>query len=80
MNDYGRRIVIDRGFEAAVDDVSRPVREEGMQTIARIDVRDAFWHDVVGLAAITDPESDVVARVLARLQHVSSRAPALPAV
>jgi uncharacterized protein (DUF302 family) len=46
MTDYGRRIVIDSGFEAAVDEVSRAVRNEGMQTIARIDVRGSFWRDL----------------------------------
>src|SRR5574342_1276655 len=43
MNDYGRRIVIDMDFEAAVGAVSRAIREEGLQTLARIDVRDHFW-------------------------------------
>ena len=45
MNEYGRRIVIASGFEAVVGEVSRALREEGLQTIARIDVRDHFWRD-----------------------------------
>jgi len=46
MNDYGRRIVIDTGFEAAVGEVNRAIRDEGMQTIARVDVRDSFRRDL----------------------------------
>lgn len=46
MNDYGRRIVVDLGFEAAVGEVSRAIREEGLHVIARIDVRDHFWRDL----------------------------------
>lgn len=45
MTDYGRRIVVDSGFEAVLGDLSRVIREEGLQTIARIDVRDHFWRD-----------------------------------
>lgn len=46
MNDYGRRIVVDLGFEAALGEASRAIREEGLQIIARIDVRNQFWRDV----------------------------------
>ena len=46
MTDYGRRIVIDSGFHAAVGDVRRAIRDEGMQTIARIDVRGSFRRDL----------------------------------
>jgi uncharacterized protein (DUF302 family) len=46
MSDYDRRIVIDLGFETVVGEVSRAIREEGLQTIARIDVRDHFWRDL----------------------------------
>lgn len=43
MNDYGRRIVLDLGFEAVLGEVSRAIREEGLQMIARVDIRDHFW-------------------------------------
>ena len=46
MNSYGRRIVVDLRFEAAVGEVSRALREEGLQSIARIDVRQLFWRDL----------------------------------
>jgi uncharacterized protein (DUF302 family) len=46
MNDYGRRIVIDLGFETALSETSRAIREEGLQMLARIDVRDRFWRDL----------------------------------
>jgi uncharacterized protein (DUF302 family) len=46
MSDYGRRIVVDLDFETAVCDVSRAIRDEGLQTLARIDVRDRFWRDL----------------------------------
>jgi uncharacterized protein (DUF302 family) len=46
MNDYGRRIVIDSGFDAAIGAASGAIRDEGMQIIARIDVRDAFWREL----------------------------------
>lgn len=45
-NEHGRRIVIDLGFEAALAEVSRAIRDEGLQMIARIDVRDHFWRDL----------------------------------
>jgi len=43
MNDYGRRIVVNLGFEAAVGELAHAIHEEGMQVIARIDLRDHFW-------------------------------------
>jgi hypothetical protein len=46
MNAYGQYVVIDSGFETVLGDVSRAIREEGLQTIARIDVRDHFWRDL----------------------------------
>ena len=46
MNVYGQHIVIDSGFETVLGEVSRAIREEGLQTIARIDVRDHFWRDL----------------------------------
>jgi uncharacterized protein (DUF302 family) len=45
-NHCGRRIVIDAGFEEAICDVSRAIREEGLQMMARIDIRDHFWRDL----------------------------------
>lgn len=46
MTDYGRRIVVDLAFETAVGDTSRAIREEGLQVIARVDVRDHFKRDL----------------------------------
>jgi uncharacterized protein (DUF302 family) len=46
MDDYGRRIVVDLGFEAAVSETCRALRDEGLQVIARTDVRDRFWRDL----------------------------------
>ena len=43
MTTYSRRLVIDTDFETTVGTVARSLREEGMETIARIDVRDDFW-------------------------------------
>jgi uncharacterized protein (DUF302 family) len=45
-NDAGRCIVVDMDFEAAVAEVSRAIRDEGLQALARIDVRDEFWRDL----------------------------------
>ena len=45
MNDYGRRIVIDLGFEAAVAHTAKAIREEGLEVASRIDVRDCFWRE-----------------------------------
>lgn len=45
MTAYGRRVVMDQDFEAAVGEVSRAIRDEGLQAIARIDVRDEFWRE-----------------------------------
>ena len=46
MNNYGRRVVVDLGFEAVLGEANRAIREEGLQVIARIDVRDHFWRDL----------------------------------
>ena len=43
MSDCGRRLVTDVDFETAVCNLSRAIREEGLQAIARLDVRDHFW-------------------------------------
>jgi uncharacterized protein (DUF302 family) len=40
MTEYGRRIVVDLDFEAALGVTARALRNEGLRTIARIDVRD----------------------------------------
>ncbi len=47
MNDYGCRVVVDLGFEAALGEASRAIREEGLQIVARIDVRNHFWRDIM---------------------------------
>ncbi len=46
MSDYGRRIVVDSGFETAVGDLSRAIREEGLRVIARVDVREHFRREL----------------------------------
>jgi uncharacterized protein (DUF302 family) len=46
MTDYGRRVVVDLPFDTAVGELNRAIREEGLQTIARINVRDHFWRDL----------------------------------
>jgi len=46
MDDYGRRIVIDLGFEAAVAHTAQAIREAGLDVVSRIDVRDCFWRDL----------------------------------
>lgn len=46
MSDYGRRIVVDLGFEATVDELSRAIRAAGLQTLMRIDVRDHFGREL----------------------------------
>lgn len=43
MTTSSRRLVLDADFEATVGTVARSLREEGMETIARVDVRDDFW-------------------------------------
>jgi len=46
MDDYGRRIVIDLGFDAVLGEASHAIREEGLQMTARIDVRDHFQREL----------------------------------
>jgi len=46
MNDHGRRIVVDLGFEAAAGATGRAIREEGFKALARVDVRDHFWRNL----------------------------------
>jgi uncharacterized protein (DUF302 family) len=43
MSDYGRRLVIDADFETTVGAVCRAIRDEGLQVLARTDVREHFW-------------------------------------
>jgi uncharacterized protein (DUF302 family) len=45
MTEYGRRIVVDLGFEAALGATASAIAQQGLQIIARIDVRDHFWRD-----------------------------------
>jgi len=49
MNDYtpdhGRRFVVDLGFEAALGEANRAIREAGLFVLARFDVRDHFMRD-----------------------------------
>lgn len=46
MNDYGRRIVIDLGFESAVGAVTHAMRDEGLEVVGRVDVREHFRRDL----------------------------------
>lgn len=46
MSNHERRLVLDLGFEAALGIVCRSVREQGLETIARVDVRDHFWQEL----------------------------------
>jgi uncharacterized protein (DUF302 family) len=48
MSDYGRRIVVDLEFETAVDETSRLIRQEGLQIIARVDLRDRIRRNLSG--------------------------------
>ncbi len=42
MSDYGRRIVVDAGFERVVNTLNRAMRAERLQPLAQLDVRDHF--------------------------------------
>ena len=42
MDDYGRRIVIDLNFDQALAEAIQALQKEGMEVIARIDVREHF--------------------------------------
>jgi len=46
MTDYGRRIVVDLDFESALGETARALHEEGLQTIAQIDIRAHFRRDL----------------------------------
>ena len=46
MSDYGRRIVVDLPFEEAVAVLRRAVRDQGLDVIARVDVRDRFRREL----------------------------------
>lgn len=46
MTDYGRRLVIDMEFERALTETTHAIGHEGMQIVARTDVRDRFWRDL----------------------------------
>ena len=39
MNEYGRRIIIDRDFDVALTDLTNAMRAEGVDVITRFDVR-----------------------------------------
>jgi uncharacterized protein (DUF302 family) len=43
--DYGRRIVVDLRFEAALGEANRAIRDEGLFVLTRFDVRDHFLRD-----------------------------------
>jgi uncharacterized protein (DUF302 family) len=42
MSDYGRRIVVDAGFDRVVGTLNIAMRAEGLQPLAQVDVRDHF--------------------------------------
>jgi len=79
MTEYGRRIVVDLDFEATVGETARALRDEGMQTIARIEVRDHFrrelGHDFRGYCVV-DVWSPRLA--FAALVHDLDAGPILP--
>ena len=43
MTNYGRRLALDANFETTVGLVCAAIRDEGLQTLARTDVREHFW-------------------------------------
>jgi len=45
MTTYSRRIVLESDYETALGDLSRALKDEGLQVIARIDVRDHCWRN-----------------------------------
>lgn len=46
MDDYGRRIVLDLGFEATADSLGQAMRAEGLRALARVDVREHFGREL----------------------------------
>jgi uncharacterized protein (DUF302 family) len=46
MNDFGRRLLLDAPFDVVLGETCRALREEGLQVIARVDVRDRLWRDL----------------------------------
>jgi uncharacterized protein (DUF302 family) len=42
MTDYGRRIVVDLDFDAALRELTHALGQQGLDILARIDVRDHF--------------------------------------
>ena len=46
MHEYRRRLIVHLGFEATVGAVSRALREEGLQIVGRIDIRDQIRQDL----------------------------------
>ncbi len=45
MTRCSRRLVVDSDFETTVGAVTRALRDEGLEMIARVDVRDDFWRN-----------------------------------
>jgi uncharacterized protein (DUF302 family) len=43
MSEYGPRLVVDADFETTLGAVCRALRDEGLEVLARIDVREHFW-------------------------------------
>ena len=43
MSEFGRKVVVDADFETALGFVCQALRKEGLQVVARIDLRDHFW-------------------------------------
>ena len=46
VDDYRRRIVLDMDFERAMSEMTQAFRAEGMEPIARTDVRELFRHAI----------------------------------
>lgn len=80
MSDYERPIVIDWGFDSVVSEAARALHDEGLEIIARIDVRDQFRialrHDFRRYTLI---EAWSPALALEALQHDLAVGTSLPA-
>ena len=58
MDDYGRRVVLDVPFQLAVAETSQVLREEGLDIVARFDVREyscARYITIVGNTCCSKP-------------------------
>lgn len=79
MDDYGRRVVLDVPFQLAVAETSQVLREEGLDVVARFDVREylvrTLHHDCRKYVLLEALAPDVT---LEALQHDPGTGPILP--